>query len=144
MSALPDLSWDKIITAVEHRASLQVHGVLSLDTLWFVLGISIVFVIEVFALGYEKSSVYRLLHPTKTTKTDITWIICKILGLQVFLFAGFSLGLTLIGSKIAQRFVGFHVLERPVLADHAVLRIFLYMVWTDFLDYWIHRGRHGF
>ncbi len=137
-------SWDGIVNAVQNRAALQVHGIFSKDTLWFILGMSIVFVMEIVLMGWKKSSVYRLLHPTKTTVTDIVWIICKILGLQVFLFAAFSLGLTLVGARLAQKLVGFHLLEKPVLEGHPVLRILLYMLWTDFLDYWIHRGRHGF
>lgn len=139
-----NLSWEAILGAVQKRAALQVHGILSYGTLWFVIGISIVFAMEIVVLGYPKSSVYRLLHPTLTTKTDIIWIICKLLGLQVFLFVGFSFGLTLIFTKIGEKFLGFHLLERPMLAGHPVLRVVLYLLWTDFLDYWIHRGRHGF
>lgn len=129
---------------IQNRAVLQVKGILSLDTLWFVLGMFIVFGMEAYVMGWKKSSGYRLLHPTLTTKTDIVWIICKLLGLQVFLFAGFSLGTTLITNRIAEKVVGFHLLEKPVLDGHPVLRVMLYLLWTDFLDYWIHRGRHGF
>ena len=139
-----DLPLERLWSLVSKRARMQAEGWVSKDTLCFLGGIAIVFALEILVLGYKKSSVYRLLHPTQTTRTDIVWIVCKILGLQVFLFAAFSFGLTLVGARLAQKFLGFHLLEHPILADHAVLRIVLYLLWTDFLDYWIHRGRHGF
>lgn len=135
---------ERILHILQQRAVLQMKGILSLDTAYFLIGMTLVFLMEIYVLGWKKSSVYRILHPTLTTRTDIVWIICKILGLQVFLFAGFSLGLTIVGTRIANKFLGFGLLDKPVLDGHPVLRILLFMLWSDFLDYWVHRGRHQF
>lgn len=140
MAALSvDVPWERVWSVVASRAKVQVEGWVSKDTLCFLAGLAVVFAFEIVVLGYNKSSVYRLLHPTQTTRTDIVWIVCKILGLQAFLFAGFSLGLVVVASRFAQKYLGFHLVDH---VEHPVLRIFLFLLWTDFLDYWIHRGRH--
>ena len=134
-----DLPLERLWSLVSKRARMQAEGWVSRDTLCFLGGIAIVFALEILVLGYKKSSVYRLLHPTQTTRTDIVWIVCKILGLQAFLFAGFSLGLVVVAGRLAQRYLGLHLVDH---VGHPVLRIFVFLLWTDFLDYWIHRGRH--
>lgn len=55
---------------------------MSVGTLGYLGGVSLVLALEVAFLGYAKSSIYRLLHPTRSTSTDILWFSLKVLGLN--------------------------------------------------------------
>jgi len=113
----------------------------SAGSLTFVAGMALVITAEIVVLGYAKSSLYRLLHPTQSTRADIVWFLVTILGLQSIVVAVASLGLTTFSTRLANQYLGFHVLakiEAPVLQGVA------YLVASDFISYWVHRGRHAF
>jgi sterol desaturase/sphingolipid hydroxylase (fatty acid hydroxylase superfamily) len=113
----------------------------STDTVTILAGVGIVLAIEVAVLGYKKSSVYRLLHPSLSTRTDIIWFAAKLLGLQGVVFAAASLGLTVATAQLAEEHFGFHLLTH---IENPVLRILVFVLVSDFLDYWVHRARHQF
>lgn len=96
---------------------------------------------EILVLGYAGSSLHRLLHPTRSTRADIVWFLVRIFGLQSLVVAVSSLGLTTLGNRLAMEYAGFHVLAKikdPVLQGAA------YVIASDFVSYWVHRGRHAF
>ena len=132
----------------EHAAGLIAGRFLSIakapvstESLTLVAGMALVIGAEIVVLGYAKSSLYRLLHPTKSTRADIVWFLVRIFGLQSLVVAISSLGLTTLGNRLATEYVGFHALAKikdPVLQGAA------YVIASDFLSYWVHRGRHAF
>jgi sterol desaturase/sphingolipid hydroxylase (fatty acid hydroxylase superfamily) len=102
-------------------------------------GMAIVFLVEIVVLGYRRSSVYRLLHPTATTRGDLFFFAGRITGYLGLVITLTSLGTSSLGPRLAERWLGWHVLvriENPVL--HALAFIVIY----DFVSYWVHRGRH--
>jgi sterol desaturase/sphingolipid hydroxylase (fatty acid hydroxylase superfamily) len=135
-------SWcERAAGLVTDRLLIIAKTPLSVDTLTLVAGMALVIGAEIMVLGYARSSLYRLLHPTQSTRTDIFWFLVKILGLQSIVVAISSLGLTTFSTRLAKEYVGFHVLakiEDPVLQGAA------YLVASDFISYWVHRGRHVF
>jgi len=113
----------------------------SADSVTLVAGMVLVFCAEILVLGYARSSLRRLLHPTRSTRADIVWFLVRFFGLQSVMVAVSSLGLTTLGNRLAMQYAGLHVLEKirnPVLQGAA------YLIATDFLSYWVHRGRHAF
>src|SRR5213595_2877744 len=106
----------------------------SVDSLTVLAGMALVIGAEIIVLGYAKSSLYRLLHPTKSTRADIIWFLVRIFGLQSLVVAVASLGLTTFSNRLAVEYVGFHVLEKikdPVLQGVA------YLIVSDFISYWV-------
>lgn len=133
------LSMAAVWTAATARALDLAGSLVSIGTLSYVGGISLVLAIEVAVLGYPKSSVYRLLHPTRSTWTDILWFALRVLGLNGIILSILSLGTTTAVARLAERYLGFHVLLR---VENPIGRFVLYVVAVDFLEYWVHRARH--
>lgn len=133
------LGWTSVKAAITERALDLASSLVSVGTLSYLGGISLVLALEVAFLGYAKSSVYRLLHPTRSTWTDILWFSLKVLGLNGIILSIISLGTTTISARLAERFLGVHVLMR---IENPIARFALYVVLVDFVEYWVHRGRH--
>jgi sterol desaturase/sphingolipid hydroxylase (fatty acid hydroxylase superfamily) len=136
---LPD-SWAHMLRVAGKRAThIVTTAATSTESLTTALGVLLVVAAEVPIVGYRRSSLYRLLHPTKSTWTDIVWFAVRVLGLGSLVSALFSLGLTVAASRVAQTYFGLGLLER---VGNRSLHILLYLLLTDFLNYWVHRGRH--
>jgi len=135
-------SWcERAAAAVTARFLAIAQAPVSVDSLTVMAGMVLVIGAEIIVLGYAKSSLYRLLHPTKSTRADIVWFLVRILGLQSIVIAIASLGLTTFSNRLAVEYVGFHVLEK---LKAPVLQGVVYLIVSDFISYWVHRGRHGF
>jgi len=136
---LPD-SWAHFLRVASERAArVAISAATSTESLTTLLGIALVVAAEVPIVGYRRSSLYRLLHPTTSTRTDIVWFAVRFLGLGSLLTALCSLGLTVAASRVARTYFSLGLLES---VGNRSLRILLYLVLTDFLNYWVHRGRH--
>jgi sterol desaturase/sphingolipid hydroxylase (fatty acid hydroxylase superfamily) len=136
---LPD-SWAHTIRVASARAThIAVSAATSAESLTTALGVLLVVGAEVPIVGYRRSSLYRLLHPTKSTWTDITWFSVRVLGLGSLVTALFSLGVTVAVTRAAETYFGLGVLEH---VGNRALHIFLYLFLADLLNYWVHRGRH--
>jgi sterol desaturase/sphingolipid hydroxylase (fatty acid hydroxylase superfamily) len=136
---LPD-SWAHVVRVTWGRATHIVIGAAtSAESFTTALGVALAVAVEVPILGYRRSSLYRLLHPTKSTWTDIIWFSIRIFGLGSLVSALFSLGLTIAAARVAQTYFALGVLEG---VSNRALHILLYLFLTDFLNYWVHRGRH--
>jgi sterol desaturase/sphingolipid hydroxylase (fatty acid hydroxylase superfamily) len=133
------LTWAAVRTAATERAIGLATSLVSMGTLSYVGGIALVLAIELVVLGYARSSVYRLLHPTRSTRTDILWFALKVLGLNGMILSLISLGTTTLAARVAERYLGFHVLVR---IENDFVRFVVYVVAVDFLEYWVHRARH--
>src|SRR5882672_1704262 len=135
-------SWcERAADLVVAKSLVIARAPFSADSLTIVAAMALVIGAEIIVLGYAKSSLYRLLHPTKSTRADIVWFLVRFLSLQSLVVAICSLGLTSLSNRLAVQYLGFHVLDRikdPVLEGVA------YLVASDFMNYWVHRGRHAF
>jgi sterol desaturase/sphingolipid hydroxylase (fatty acid hydroxylase superfamily) len=136
---LTGLDWAHVGHVAIQRAKVIAFSITSVDSLTTMGGLAIVLAIEVLVLGYRKSSLYRLLHPSRSARTDMFWTLLKVLGLNSIILAAISLGLTVAATRVADKLIGFHVLDR---IHNPILRCALFLVGTDFVGYWVHRGRH--
>jgi sterol desaturase/sphingolipid hydroxylase (fatty acid hydroxylase superfamily) len=135
-------SWcERAADLVVAKSLVIARAPFSADSLTIVAAMALVIGAEIIVLGYAKSSLYRLLHPTKSTRADIVWFLVKILGLQSLVVAIWSLGLTTFSYRLAVEYAGFHVLEK---IKDPVLQGAVYLIVSDFMSYWVHRARHGF
>jgi sterol desaturase/sphingolipid hydroxylase (fatty acid hydroxylase superfamily) len=135
-------SWcERAADLVVAKSLVIARAPFSADSLTIVAAMALVIGAEIIVLGYAKSSLYRLLHPTKSTRADIVWFLVKILGLQSLVVAIASLGLTTFSNRLAVEYAGFHVLEK---IKDPVLQGAVYLIVSDFMSYWVHRARHGF
>lgn len=135
------IDWAHIGSVVANRAQMTAKAIVSVESLTTVGGLVVVWIIEVIVMGWPKSSLYRLLRFSRSARTDVFWTILKILGLNGIILAALSLGLTVASTRAADKFFGFHVLDR---VHNPALRCVLYLIGADFVGYWVHRGRHGF
>src|SRR5439155_16920618 len=100
-------SWcERAAAAVTARILVIAQAPVSVDSLTLVAGMALVIGAEIIVLGYAKSSLYRLLHPTKSTRTDIVWFLVRILGLTSLVIAISSLGLTTFSNRLAVEYAG--------------------------------------
>ena len=135
-------SWcERAAATLSNRLLAIVQAPISVDSLTYMAGIALVIGAEIVILGYAKSSLYRLLHPTKSTRADIVWFLVRILGLQSVVVAVSSLGLTTFSNRLAMEYAGLHVLAK---IKEPVLQGVVYVIVFDFIAYWVHRGRHAF
>src|SRR5437762_1691657 len=76
-------SWcERAAGLVSGRLLAIARAPFSVDSLTVLAGMALVIAAEIIVLGYAKSSLYRLLHPTKSTWADIVWFLVRIFGLQ--------------------------------------------------------------
>jgi sterol desaturase/sphingolipid hydroxylase (fatty acid hydroxylase superfamily) len=135
-------SWCERAADLVIRKSLVIaQAPTSVGSLTLLTGMILVIGAEIIVLGYAKSTLYRLRHPTQSTRTDIVWFLVSFLGLQSIVIAIASLGLTTYGNHLATKYVGFQVLT--TIKD-PVLQGVVFLIVSDFVTYWVHRGRHGF
>ena len=135
------MSSPDIWSAIAHRLTSIAQNPFSTYVWTSIAGIAIVIGAEIVVLGYARSSLKRILHPSRSTWTDIIWFSVRILGVGGLIVTVSSLGLSALAPRIAKHFFNFQLvlrIENPVLQFTASLVIF------DFLSYWAHRGRHYF
>jgi sterol desaturase/sphingolipid hydroxylase (fatty acid hydroxylase superfamily) len=133
-------SWDAIVHFVAVRGRKLVEVATSPPSTGHLCGILAVLALEVLVLGWPRSTLYRLLHPTQSTVTDVFYFLGKVAGyLSVVVFVC-AAGLTSLVTKVANAHFGFHLLG---LVNNPVLRVTLLLVASDFVSYWTHRGRHA-
>ena len=101
-------------------------------------GIALVLALEVVFLGWRQSSLYRLLHPSRTTVVDIFCYIVTICGLGGVGILIFSLGLADLVIKLVDPWVphGMLALSNPLL------QMVWFIVAVDFVKYWVHFSQH--
>lgn len=126
-------------------ASGRLHGMaagaIAPATLAGLGGMALVLSIEVIALGYGRSSVWRFLHPTAATKQDLFFFLGRWLGYGNLVVLAFSLGIPALAIKLASKIGGLGLLSH---VESLVLRAAIFLIVTDFFAYWTHRGRHAF
>jgi len=126
--------WDKGMRYLLSRED----AIFTQNTGIYLLGIGLVIALEVPMLGWQNSSLYRLVHPSKSTVVDIVCFaisILKIGGIGIFIF---SLGLADLFLKLIDP-----VVPRGILTfNNPILQLIWGMIAIDFCKYWIHRTQH--
>jgi sterol desaturase/sphingolipid hydroxylase (fatty acid hydroxylase superfamily) len=125
---------DKAVRFVLSRRTV----ILSPDTGLYVGGIGIVLALEVMLLGWRASSLWRLLHPTRSGWTDLFLWGAKVLGLSGLLATLFSLGLVDLGLKALRGVTG----GTTIGFANPVLQTLWLLVALDFIKYWMHVLQH--
>jgi sterol desaturase/sphingolipid hydroxylase (fatty acid hydroxylase superfamily) len=122
------------------KVLLIARAPLSTGSLALLAGMALVISAEIVVLSYARSTLYRLLHPTKSTRADIVWFLVRFLGLNSILIGICSLGLTVLTNRLATTYLDFGMLTR---IENPLLQGLLFLLATDFTFYWVHRGRHA-
>lgn len=107
------------------------------DSLYMVL---FVLLIDFVALGYKKSAVYNLLHPTKSTWYDIAIFICSLTGVMWALKVMSTGGLGLIIPKSIKNYL--LPLDLTIQFANPLVHFIVVLLMVDFIDYWRHRFAH--
>jgi sterol desaturase/sphingolipid hydroxylase (fatty acid hydroxylase superfamily) len=142
VSLCDGVSWcERGIDLVAAKALFIAQAPLSVNSLALLAGMVLVIGAEIVVLSYARSSLYRLLHPTKSTRADIVWFLVRFLGVKSVVIAICSLGLTTFSNHLATKYVGFHMLTK---IKDPVLQGVVFLIVSDFMLYWVHRGRHAF
>ena len=132
---------ERAMAFVIAKALFIARAPLSTSSLALLAGMALVIGAEIVVLSYARSTLYRLLHPTKSTHADIVWFLVRFLGLQSVVIAICSLGLTNFSNHLAAKYVDFQVarhIESPFLQG------IVFLLASDLTMYWVHRGRHAF
>ena len=122
------------------RLKSLLAGFLSLNTLSYVLLVVLVLLLEVAALGYQKSSISRLLAPSASAWNDIVSEGIRIVGLARPMFMVAALGLPFLVSGAYREYVHWDLLGSVTNPYFAYA---LWFVAYDFLAYWTHRWSHS-
>jgi len=97
-----------------------------------VITLTICIILELFALPFRQTSLYKFFHPSKSIVTDLIIAPMYMLGIFSIIKTVFFFETNILPAK-------FHV------ADHVQspwLQFFIYLVIVDFFNYWIHWFHH--
>ena len=95
--------------------------------------------VEAFLVGYEKSSLKRLLNPSKSAQSDLYLFVFRVTGILAFLDAAVTLGASEWFPMIARRLFSFDILS--FVGNPWVKFAIIYLA-LDFAKYWSHRVGH--
>ncbi len=112
-------------------------GVLQ-DHVAFITGIVIVLAIEVMVLGYEKSSVPRLLPPSRSGWMDILIFVLN----QVGLIGALAWIFTFSTASVVPAWLRAHLPANLLHLDSPWLQYVWLLVAIDFTRYWMHYAGH--
>jgi sterol desaturase/sphingolipid hydroxylase (fatty acid hydroxylase superfamily) len=133
------VSWDALATAVDAKLARIFAEVTTQDALAQTAAIVLVLLLEVWVLGYSRSSLSRLVRPSPSARADLFYFGGRVLGYGGILVAISSFGLSSISMLLADAFASLRILDR---VTDPLARALLFLVLTDFLAYWVHRARH--
>lgn len=117
-------------------------GNLTIKTIVLFLSITIVvFLLELFIVGWQKSSIKRILKFDKTVQSDLICWFLEIFNLMNFLAFLVTLGTIYYLSGVVQRNLQFDLLA--FTKNYYIQFIILFVV-GDFKNYWYHAVFHKF
>lgn len=109
------------------------------------LALSVVVIVELWAAGWEKSSLRRIVAAkSESTRRDIVLYALSLVQVTQVFTLTFSLGLVYFTAKIAREIVTYtaHV-DLRARTGSAVGDLILFVLWFSFVDYWDHRLLHS-
>jgi hypothetical protein len=95
--------------------------------------------IEVSAIGYERSGLRRLLHPNASTRVDLFYVALRLSGGIQLLAFGFSLGTMYYAANALHRHFGLALLSAT---DSIVVQFILVYLVNTLVFYLAHRLMH--
>jgi sterol desaturase/sphingolipid hydroxylase (fatty acid hydroxylase superfamily) len=95
--------------------------------------------IEAFAVGWQESSLRRLLRPSGSARHDWAWFLFSASGLGGALMIVMTLGLSFAIGNAASRWVGLNLVTQ---IGFWPLQLAILLVMRSFLFYWTHRISH--
>jgi sterol desaturase/sphingolipid hydroxylase (fatty acid hydroxylase superfamily) len=98
-----------------------------------------VLTIELFCVGWSRSSARALLSPDRSATADIVWFVLVETSISVAIGAAMLLGVTLLWNALLAGYVRLNLLSYVPLA---FARFCIYVVILDLLNYWFHRLCH--
>ncbi len=109
----------------------------NLDGLYMVL---FVLLIDFLFLGYRKSAIYNLFHPTKSTWYDFVIYACGLSGMfwALKILSTGGLGYV-IPISIKNAFLSP---DLTLQFENPLVHFFVFLLMVDFIDYWRHRFAH--
>ena len=98
------------------------------------------FFIEALVMGWKRSSLYRLIRPSATARSDLA-----VAGITVLEFSGIIAIFSTFGMSYVfpAWFKGNYRSEYLQIFDSIFLQFFVWLFVYDFLDYWYHRIMHN-
>jgi len=123
---------------VRHFVSTVPATAVSRATALTLLGTGLVMLLELPMLGWRNSSIYRLLHPTRSTIMDIVLYVIEICGFFGVLSILFTLGLSMV---LSDALVGL-VPKGAWHVSNPFLQFVLVLVVLDFAKYCWHYFVH--
>ena len=105
----------------------------------FLTTVACCLIAEVVFRGYEKSSLKRLMKPSKSASTDLYLFFGNVTGILIFVEAAMTLGFTQWLPMILRRLLSFDILE--FISDPWV-KFTVISLTLDLARYWDHRLRH--
>ena len=97
-----------------------------------VITLIICIILELCALPFKQTSLYKLLHPSRSIVTDLIIAPLYLLGIFSIIKTVFFFETNIFSAK-------FHVTDH---VQSPLLQFFIYLVIIDFFTYWIHRFHH--
>ena len=105
----------------------------------FLVIVAVMLVGEILLVGYQNSSVYRFLHPSKSTRLDLYSFFVRITGLGAIFIAIVCFGATEWFPMVLRRVAHIEPLD---LFANAWLAVAVYHIVYSFGEYWVHRWAH--
>jgi hypothetical protein len=102
--------------------------------------IAVLLIGEILLVGYRNSTVYRFLHPSKSTRIDLYAFLVRMTGLGAILMALVSFGATEWFPMLLRRVAHVEPLD---LFANAWLAVGVYHLVYSFGEYWLHRWAHS-
>jgi sterol desaturase/sphingolipid hydroxylase (fatty acid hydroxylase superfamily) len=131
------LIWFK--TKLFEHISDQLQSLLSMSLVYLLLATVIALFIDCLVLGYQNSSIKRILHPSLTAKSDILLYILSASGFMRLVAIIFSGGILYIVPKFYEEWFSF---DFRIQFSSGIAQFFFFIIVDDFLQYWRHRFGH--
>lgn len=106
---------------------------------WFVVVVSAALAIELLAVGWQPSSLKKILRFSGSVRNDVFAIVMNLSGIGNYIAILMSLGLFYVAVKGLRQYFGPDPLLR---IDNVWLATVTFMVLYDFVMYWFHRAAH--
>ena len=114
---------------------------------WLLVGLLQIFIMVAVIVPLQRWKPVELVVDRQAIRVDILYTLIHRLGLfRLALFFSIDpLWDTVMGKLHVWGFPAFHLDDIwPGVTDNAWISLVLYLLVFDFLEYWIHRGQHGF
>jgi sterol desaturase/sphingolipid hydroxylase (fatty acid hydroxylase superfamily) len=109
--------------------------------------VALVLIVDVFFLGWKRSSLFRLIfNRSKSATLDSLYFVIVLLNLTAFIEIAFTLGISIEISEFIAWVSSYYSWSRITLPTHGIIEIAgsfaIYWLMMSFVQYWGHRLMH--